>query len=201
MIRFQRPAWPAAGLVAVMAAASVVAAPRQGGGISQTPASGGVPPSQTQRAFNAALSGVVVDALTGAPLSGALLAISASASGATRGPTRTLTDEKGRFAFPELSSGAYSLQASRTGYINLSPALGGNVSGPTSPSVTLVDGEWRRDLRVRMWRPGSISGTVVDESGAPVVGVFVRALASIRAGPALASPVAQTTIVAYELPV
>jgi len=181
MVRFERAAWLLAMALATTAAASMVAAPpSQGGGLSQVPASGGVPPSQTQRAFNAALSGVVVDALTDAPLSGALLAISASASGATRGPTRTLTDEKGRFAFPELSSGAYSLQASRTGYINLSPAFGGNVSGPTSPSVTLVDGEWRRDVRIRMWRPGSISGTVLDESGAPVVGVFVRALASIR---------------------
>jgi hypothetical protein len=40
--------------------------------------------------------------------------------------------------------------------------------------------EWVSGLRVHIWKPGAISGVVRDESGEPVVGIYVRALMRLR---------------------
>jgi hypothetical protein len=45
----------------------------------------------------------------------------------------------------------------------------------------LAEGQWTSDVRVRLWRPGSISGVVRDEQGEALVGVPVRILAGVTA--------------------
>ena len=58
----------------------------------------------------------------------------------------------------------------------------GRDSGPTDQlrPIVIRDGGIAGNLRVPVWRPAVISCTVRDESGEPVVGVFVRALVRIR---------------------
>jgi hypothetical protein len=125
------------------------------------------PPSGT-----GVISGVVVDARTGAPLTDAMVTLTGRGIGALR----QLSDAKGRFIFSQLVAGDYvSLRAAKPGYFD---GAYGARDGKSQP-VTLADGQWLQDLRVELVRPGVIGGTVVDERGEPIVGAYVRALAQL----------------------
>jgi hypothetical protein len=129
-----------------------------------------------------AITGTVIDGATGAAVAGALVFLANAEAGraAPLSQTRQVTDARGRFAFTELSGdGAFTLIASKFGYLD--GGYGRDVS-PHDPlrAVVLRKDEWVSNLRVPIWRPGSISGAVRDEAGEPVVGVYVRALARFR---------------------
>ncbi len=172
--------------------------PQSGGTTSTPPASGrggnpnaaiGSPsgivnPSASDAALSApnlgtsTISGIVTDAATGAPLEGALVSLFASGLPGEPLVNRPpqMTDSKGRFIFPRLAaSKAYSLRASRPGFLN-----GGYQMVPGRPGtdagIKLADGEWMREANVKLWRPAAISGMVRDERGEPFVGVPVRML-------------------------
>jgi hypothetical protein len=89
-----------------------------------------------------------------------------------------VTTPKGRFAFLDLpAADTYFITSTKPGlldggYERLDPR------GPSAP-ISLKDGEWLSDVRVTMARPGSISGTVVDERGEPIVGAHVRVLPQV----------------------
>jgi hypothetical protein len=90
---------------------------------------------------------------------------------------RVMADSAGRYFFGELSPGTYSIRAVKAGYPQNSygsthPPLTG---GPT-PSITLREGERRGDATILLWKYATVSGTVLDEAGEPVIGVDVRAL-------------------------
>ena len=85
-----------------------------------------------------------------------------------------MTTSDGRFAFRALPSGSHSLSAAKSGYIGGAYGMR-RPDGATLP-VVLADGERRGDIVIWMWRQGSISGSIVDEAGEPVVGVQVTAL-------------------------
>jgi hypothetical protein len=126
----------------------------------------------------AAISGVVIDGTTGDAVENASVLITGAGTG---GMTQTaqFTDAKGRFVFVNLASGlGYAVVASAPGYF---PGAFNRDVSPTqySGEIPLKDGEWVRDVRVTIWRPGSISGRVIDETGEAMVGVFVRALARV----------------------
>jgi hypothetical protein len=128
------------------------------------------------------ITGTVVDGSTGEAVAGAIVYLSSSepARPVQYGQTRQVTDGRGRFAFVELAGDAsYTIAASKFGYLD--GGYGRDVT-PVDPlrSIQLKPDEWVSNLRVQIWRPGAISGTVRDESGEPVVGVFVRALARHR---------------------
>jgi hypothetical protein len=125
-----------------------------------------------------AISGVVTDGSTGAPIEGAFVVLTGS-SGAVgqlsaSWPTQ-LTDSKGRFVFTDLPAySSYSLGASRPGYLN-----GGyrRVPGITSFNpLGLAEGQWFSDGHIKLWKPGAISGTIRDERGEALAGVRVRML-------------------------
>ena len=83
-----------------------------------------------------------------------------------------------RFAFLDLpASGTYFLTAMKSGYLD-----GGygqiDPRGPGAP-LSVREGQWLRDLRVTISPPGSISGTVLDERGEPIVGAHVRVLPQV----------------------
>ena len=154
-----------ASLAAALAAAQVVAS-------QATPA-----PAQ-----DGAISGFVVDGSTGAPVADAIVAV------ALRSPAplppgyqpRQVTDAKGRFAFLNLpNEGSFQITVIKFGYLD------GGYGRDTAPNdqlrpIAIANGSWVGNLRVPIWRPGVISGTVRDEGGEPQVGVIVRALARIR---------------------
>lgn len=130
----------------------------------------------------AAISGVVVDGVSRQPLAGAIVELRAPSTGAMLARlTRQVTDDRGRFLFNDLSAGAgYTLQATRPGYVN--GQYGQPVMFGPSGRVTLAEGQWFPSANITLWKPGAISGRVVDETNEPVVGAYVRALARVMIG-------------------
>jgi len=148
----------------------------------QTTPQGSVPQgaAPSPAAATGAVSGVVTDATTGAPLSGALVYLSNRGRSIAGTQGRQLTDTKGRFAFVNVPPGTtYTVTTSRSGYLD-GGFLVNDAPGSSPANITVNDNQWVRDVKVAMWRPGAIEGVVVDESGEPVVGVLVRVLPRLR---------------------
>jgi hypothetical protein len=90
-------------------------------------------------------------------------------------PRQVMTDAQGRFLFRELAKGRYTFKATAPGYL----AGGFGQARPTGgqQAVELTsDNEKVGDLTLRMWKGATISGSVVDEGGEPVIGLSVRAI-------------------------
>jgi len=149
-------------------------------GIAQNPPA----PAQPVAAppATAAISGAVIDAVSKEPLEDVTVALTFN-DGKTTIRRQNLTDFKGRFVFVNLPAGdKYTLVASAPGFVD-----GGLSRDPARPFSTLINiallaDQWVSDVTIPLSRPGSISGRVLDETGEPVVGVFVRALKRARAG-------------------
>ena len=144
--------------------------------------------------------GQVVDASTAKPIGGATVTISSGApvisvlptgeavvtnptmSGAAGGaPRQVMADAQGRFMFRELAKGRYTFRTMAPGY--LAGGLGQTRPTGGQQAVELTsDSEKVGDLIVRMWKSATISGSVVDEGGEPVIGVAVRAIRRTLAG-------------------
>ena len=122
-----------------------------------------------------AISGVVTDAITGAPLEGVLVQLGGGNAYNIPDRARQVTDARGRYAFTQLPPRTmYLIIAAKVGYFD-----GGHGWRPGTqggPRIELVDGQSRPDVDVKMWKPASISGVVVDERGEPVVGTAVQVL-------------------------
>ena len=116
-----------------------------------------------------AISGTVTVALTGAPIAGAIVSLIGD-----RGQSSSQsTDSAGRFIFMRLApSDAYQLVASKAGFAPLN----------IERRVILRPREWVSGVHVQLSRFAAISGRVTQESGEPVVGVFVRAMARTFVG-------------------
>ena len=132
-----------------------------------------VPPGpQPLARGTAVVVGQVVDAATGKGISSAVVTLA--------GSRRAMTTSDGRFAFRALPSGSHSLSAAKPGYIGGAYGMR-RPDGATLP-VVLADGERRGDIVISMWRQGSISGSIIDEAGEPVVGIQVAALRRTTVG-------------------
>lgn len=139
------------------------------------------PSPQTSVTGTGAISGIVVDEATGRPLAGAIVAFASMSRGRNTVPIRPqATDAQGRFIFTDLPASDYTVLASRIGYVDGSSGL---LSGTRDLTrVTLAPGQWISDLRIALSRLTAINGTVVDETGEPVVGAYVRALREVFVG-------------------
>jgi hypothetical protein len=124
------------------------------------------------------ITGIVIDGSTRAAVGGAVVALALAGPGPSPAgvQTRQITDEKGRFAFTEVPGDAqYTIAATKLGYLD------GGFGRDTAPTdslrtIAVKPGEWVPDIRVSIWKPGSISGVVRDEAGDPLIGVYVRAI-------------------------
>ena len=128
----------------------------------------------------AAISGVVTDAATKRPLGGVVVSIATGVGPAGQVQQHT-TDVRGRFVFDELpASTEYQLVARRSGYLD------GRYASPASmmsgTRIALTDGQWFSAADIALVKLGAIGGTVRDEAGEPMIGVFVRALVEITVG-------------------
>lgn len=133
------------------------------------------PPEETR---SATVTGRVLDAVTGRPVAGVIVTPAGPAVPA--GPSvppapRALTNAAGTFIIRGLHSGTVFFTAEKSGYgvaTYNQRRFGGSGQG-----VTLTEGKTIEGIDIRIWRYASISGTVLDEAGDPVVGVRVRAFA------------------------
>jgi hypothetical protein len=133
-----------------------------------------VPPLDLTKG-SGAISGVVVDASTGRPVAGAIVSIVGVTGNVVGGGARQLTGTDGQFVFTGLpAADGYSVGATKFGYLD--GGYGRRTPDATTRRIALAGGQWFPDARITLWRPGAISGMVVDESGEPVVAAYVRVL-------------------------
>jgi hypothetical protein len=120
------------------------------------------------------MQGVVVNAYTGLPFSGATVEL----LGVQRGRvlSRTVrTDSKGEFEFPNVPPGS-GYQLVVTGERLLATAYGQHSRNEPWVALTLEPGEALRDLRISVQPLAAIRGRVVDNQGKGLFGARVVAL-------------------------
>jgi hypothetical protein len=146
-----------------------------------------------------AVSGVVVNGVTGEPVAGAGVTIRVlSGTGVSAPFPRMITDRHGRFVFPEVPPGDYFLDATRLGYAHTRygwTAPNGSLALRDIARLTVTEGGWLGSIRVPLWQLGSIEGRVTDERDEPVVGTAVRVLSTRRVAgneQLVAGPIATT---------
>jgi hypothetical protein len=154
-------------LLAILAAGP--AAVRQG---QQGPA-GTAPPG--------AITGIVVDAVTGQPLAEATVSLGRTTTLGQSFP-RMVTDAKGRFVYANLpAADDYYLGARKSGYEYTRygwTAPGQSLAINDIARIAVGPGQLFEGIKIPLWRLPSISGRVVDERGEPVVGTAVRAFST-----------------------
>src|SRR5262245_27736104 len=134
--------------------------------------------SQTPLQPQGAITGIVYDAVTGQPVPAATVTLAHVDTNVVAAP-RSITDSQGRFVFRYLEPAAdYYLGARRFGYEYTRYGWSGpdqTLATSDIARIALTKDQWISDIRIPLWRPGSISGRVLDEHQEPLVGVAVRA--------------------------
>ena len=115
------------------------------------------------------IAGQVTDAKSHAPLPGVVVALNGRGGPP---PARVITDAEGRFAFPNVPQGNFSVVATRNGYFG-----NGDGRDPAGPGrvVEVASGQAVPDVSLALWKLGAISGSVAGD-GDPLVGIEVMAL-------------------------
>ena len=145
-----------------------------------------------------AITGIVVDAVTGQPLAEATVSLGRTTT-AGQGFPRMVTDAKGRFVYANLPpSDDYFLGARKSGYEYTRygwTAPGQSLAINDIARIAVGSGQLVEGIKIPLWRLPSISGRVVDERGEPVVGIAVRAFstATIAGHPQLVGSSLATT--------
>ncbi len=124
--------------------------------------------------------GRVVDATTNRPIPGAIVTLFGSAavplaSGSGRpasSPPHLMTNGDGQFVARGLRKGTLFVTVTKGGYLDATNAQQ-RPNGSAQP-IQVGQGQRVTDVEVRMWRHAVLTGTVVDESGEPVVGARVQ---------------------------
>ena len=120
--------------------------------------------------------GRVLDGSTNRPVAGAVVSLDGGAvgpAGPGRSVPRALTSSSGQFVFRKVPKGTYQLRATRAGYADGS--YGQRRPGGVSGSLKLEDAQRVGDAVILIWKHATISGSVVDEAGEPLIGVQIRA--------------------------
>lgn len=135
-----------------------------------------------QTTAGAAISGSVQDATSGTPIASAFVQLKVvDSSGRTSRRDVALTDSRGRFVFTALSTGSYTIEASANAFVD--GAWGRSTPDSNAARrIQLLDHEWMSAADIRLWRTGSLNGTVTDERGEPAAAVMVVALVRVWAG-------------------
>jgi hypothetical protein len=142
--------------------------------------------------------GRVLEAGSDRPIAGVIVTLAPAASGATTNalpasPLRAMTDARGRFVLRDIDAGRYQLTAavggngfSPSGFLitgaghQIGAYLNGGYGqrhpgGPLAP-LEIAAGQIIADAAIHLWKGAAIEGTVVDEAGEPIVGLFVAAV-------------------------
>jgi len=128
-------------------------------------------PAATTAAATGHITGHVVAADTGRPIKRARVFLSAAELPGGRG---MLTDDDGSFDFTDLPAGRYTLNASKSGFIQLSYGQRRPLQAGTP--LQLSNGQQLKGVDLALPRGGVISGRVSDENGDFMPGVAVSVL-------------------------
>jgi hypothetical protein len=138
----------------------------------------------------AVVAGRVVDQVSGNPVGGATVTLAtvgvpvpAGAPGppSPSAPVRrvvAIANDDGRFVFRDVPAGTYALMSALPGLS--SGAHGQRRPAGTYRPITIADGARETNLIVPMWRLGTISGTVRDDRGEPITGLYVTVLRRVN---------------------
>jgi hypothetical protein len=129
------------------------------------------PATTTTAAGTGRIGGHVVAADTGRPIKRARVFLSAAELPGGRG---MLTDDDGSFDFTELPAGRYTLNASKSGFIQLSYGQRRPLQAGTP--LQLSNGQQLKGIDLALPRGGVVSGRVSDENGDYMPGVTVAVL-------------------------
>jgi hypothetical protein len=176
-----------------------------------------LPAQQPQLTGTASVLGRVLDAQSGMPIGGAIVTLAGGPNGPPLGTfigadlmtLNALTDPQGRFVFRQLPKGGYNLTTSLggngfsvSGFVatglgkQIGPYLNGGYGQrrPGGPMQVLELGEGQHvtDTVIRLWKGGAIDGTVRDETGDPITGIVVIAVAVSTDGRLLDGPSTRT---------
>lgn len=110
----------------------------------------------------ASIEGVVVENRSGRPVARARVQIEVVEGAVAGGATSTLTDSGGRFRFPAVSAGAYQVSAEKRGFVS---GKFGQASWNSPGGLIAVGAEDTFHATIRLYRPGAVSGAVLDENG------------------------------------
>jgi hypothetical protein len=127
-------------------------------------------PQTTAQPPTGIIVGRVVDGASNSPVISAIVTL----TGAGMKPQRVMVDGRGRFLFGRLPAGSYTIDATRTGYLD--GAYGRVRPDGAGSALELAVGERVVDAVVRLWKFGAISGAVTDDAGDPVQYARVQAL-------------------------
>lgn len=136
------------------------------------PGSPGATASDVQLALPA-IGGTVVDAMTGAPVAGAVVSLSAGSL------AQQIADDAGRFLFANLSSPlSFTVRASKAGYFD--GALGKDTWQGSHRALLVTKPEWISDVQIRLFPHGAVAGVVLGAAGEPLAGVHVATLTHLE---------------------
>jgi protocatechuate 3,4-dioxygenase beta subunit len=127
------------------------------------------------------VDGLVVNAATGEPVRKVKVSLwIINPAGGGRGPqdppkpVATTTDAQGHFAFVNLDPGAYYLIAERDGFMT-SRANPNQRAGPVQ-NLTLLAGDHKRDIAIKLIPLAALAGRILDEDGDPIQQIRVSAM-------------------------
>ena len=115
-----------------------------------------------------AVSGTVVDSLTGAPLSKAQVVLEPAYG---KESATTASNEKGRFMLVGVAPGTYLLKGVRNGYLDT--YYGARRPRSQGVKLTLVAGDESKGLELKLLPYAVIGGVVRDSDGEPLAGARV----------------------------
>src|SRR5579864_6512120 len=120
------------------------------------------------------VAGQVVNSVTNEPVrkSRVTLTRTTAPGGAA---ASVITDSGGRFAFPDLDAGGYTILTQRDDFEYQEYPRGGRT--PQGGSFALAPGDEKRDIVIRLVPLGTVSGRIVDEDGDPIRQVQVNLMA------------------------
>ena len=163
-------------LTAALAVATVLITP-VAAQISVFPAGGGEPmqippPGRQLKTGTGRIKGRLIAADTGNPVRRGQVRL----SGPDVMPKSVTTDNDGRFEFKDLPAGAFTINASKSGYV----AVNFGQKRPFEPGrpVELIDGQSVDNADITLPKGSVISGRIMDEFGEPVADTQVSAMRS-----------------------
>ena len=168
-------------------------------------------PSSTTTSPAGLILGRVVEVGSTKPIPGVVVTMAdpAAGPGSASRPRQVLTNAQGRFVFRQVPKGSYTLTATiggngftPNGFIvsgqgfqigaYLNGGFGQRRPGGPLQTIDLADGQRLGDVEIGLWKGASISGTVRDETGEPLIGVVVGAVRVTSDGRLLTGPTKKT---------